>query len=278
MKQFYTSAFILLHVLLLSCGDNNNEARLQLAKVRQHYQNKEYTLAKSELDSLNAKYPKALDERKAGVALLDTIRRAENMHTIATSDSLIKYFQPQVEEKKKAFILQRDKNYQDAGTYIPRESVASHITGTSLRSGVEESGQLYLESVFVGAQKHSKIKISLKDGSFVESLPVSDDGLNYRYTNMGKTYEVVRFTGAAENNVAEFIFSNADKALTVTIEGQGKYSYTLTLQSKSAIAKSYELSKMILQLDSLKSAKELAEYRLYHLDNKGKMQTEDTVE
>lgn len=268
MKLIYVNAFVFLVILLLSCGDNNRDAQLQLSKVRTHYSNKEYALAKAELDSLNARYPKAIEVRKAGMALLDSIRTAENIQIKEMSDSLITIFQPQVEEKLKQFTLQKDKNYQDTGNYIPKESVTSSITTTTLRSGVGEDGRLYLESVFIGAGRHDRIKLSLKDGTYVESLPVNEDGLNYRFTNMGRTYEVIRFTGEAENDVAEFIFSNVDKPISVTLDGNTKYSYTLTLQAKTAIAKSFELSRMMLQLDSLKTAKEKAEYHLYYLDNK----------
>lgn len=281
MRLFNTNAFIFLIVFLVSftsCDNDNREAQLQLSKVRELYNNKDYVTAKSELDSLNIKFPKALEERKAGIALLDSIRRAENMQTIEVSDSLINVFQPQVNEKKKMFSFQRDKNYQETGSYVPKEMVSTHITGTTLRSGVEENGQLYLESVYIGGQRHNKIRISLKDGLFAESLPVTDDGLNYRFTNMGKAYEIIRFTGAAENNVAAFVFSNAEKMLTVTVDGQAKYSYTLTLQARTAIAKSYELSRMMLQLDSLKTAKEKAEYHLYYLDNKDNKSMENATE
>jgi hypothetical protein len=68
--------------------------------------------------------------------------------------------------------------------------------------------------------------------------------------------------------MAKFIFVNMDKPLTATIEGQGRYTYTLSQPVKSAIAKSYQLSVMMLQLDSLKTEKEKAEYRVYYLDNK----------
>jgi len=138
-----------------------------------------------------------------------------------------------------------------------------------LRSGVTEDGKLYVESVFIGSQKHNKLRVSLKDGSFAETQAVTDDGLNYRFSNMGKNYEIVRFAGPDENGVGKFIFSNSDKALTATITGNGKYSYTLPQVTKSAIAKSYELSVMMSQLDSLKTAKEMAAFRLYNMDNKG---------
>ncbi|NDV95405.1 hypothetical protein D0T84_10830 [Dysgonomonas sp. 521] len=268
MKSYHKSISILLFLFLLACSSENKDAQKQLEIARQYYTQKEYTLAKQQLDSLKSKYPKAFPQLSAGLALLDSIRRGEDEKTIATCDSLIISFQPTVDQEKKLFSFQQNKQYQETGNYIPKESVAAYITGTTLRSGVNENGRLFIESVFIGGQKHNKLKISAKDGSYVETMPVNDDGLNYRFTNMGKTYEIIHFTGASENGIAKFIFANFDKPLTATIEGQGKYTYTLSQQAKSAIAKSYQLSVMILQLDSLKTEKEKAEYRIYYLDNK----------
>jgi hypothetical protein len=268
MKTYYKGIYILLSSFLLACTSENDGAQQQLEAARQFYTQREYTQAKQQLDSLKIKYPKAFPQLQAGLALLDSVRRGENELTISSCDSLIRSFVPRVEQEKKQFGFQKDKQYQETGNYIPKESLTAYITGTTLRSGVRETGQVYIESVFTGGQKHNKVRISARDGSFAESLAVNDDGLNYRFANGGKTYEVLHFTGANENGIAEFIFVNIDKPLTVTIEGQGKYTYTLSQPVKSAIAKSYQLSVMMLQLDSLKTEKEKAEYRIYYLDNK----------
>jgi hypothetical protein len=262
-------------LFLLACTSEDNGAQKQLEIARQFYNQQEYTLAKLQIDSLKMKYPKAFPQLQAGLALLDSIRRKENELTIAACDSLIQSFEPQVEEEKKKFSFQKDKQYQEIGSYIPKESVTAYITGTTLRSGVKETGQLYIESIFVGGQKHNKMRISAKDGSFIESFPVNDDGLNYHFTNGGKTYEVLHFTGVNENGMAKFIFANMEKELSATIDGQSKYMYALSLQTKSAIAKSYLLSVMMLELDSLKTEKEKAEFRIHYLDNK-KGQTDST--
>lgn len=276
MKNYYKGIFILLSFFLLACTSGSNEAQQQLAAARLAYYKKNYTLAKQQLDSLKIKYPKAFTQIREGLALLDSVRRGENEQIITSCDSLIIHFQPQVDLKKRQFSFIQNKQYQETGSYIPKESVTNSIEVITLRSGVEENGKLYLESVFIGSQKHNKLKISTKDGSFVESVPVNDDGLNYRFTNMNKTYEIIRFGGVNENGLARFIFTNRDKPLTASIEGQGKYAYTLSQPVKSAIAKSYELSVMMLQLDSLKMAKEKAEYHIYYLDNKKNEVTDTT--
>lgn len=269
MQKLQWVILTLFVVLFFACGDKDERAKLRLEAARTFFEQGEFKLAKQEIDSLNLLYPKAIAERRASLLLLDSVRRGENDHDIKVCDSLITLHTPKLEEYKKQFSFQKNKEYQDEGTFVPKETVSSGpITGTVLRSGVGEDGVLYLESVFVGGGKHNRIKVSAKDNSFVESLPVTDDGLLYRFSNMGKSYEIIRFMGEKENGVSEFIYVNKDKPLTVTLEGQNKYTYTLSQTIKSAISKSYELSQMMLQLDSLKVVKEKAEFKNYNLDNR----------
>lgn len=279
MRSPFRNTMVFLIIFLFACGTNDDGAKLRLDAARKHYADKNYQLAKQELDSLKILYPKAFDQIRSGLAFLDTIRRAENQQIIAECDSLIAIHNPALDKMKSLFTFQQDKRYQETGAYIPKESLTGGvITGTTLRSGIGEDGVLYLESVFVGAkQKHNQIKVSAKDGSFVQSLVVNDDGLNYRFSNMGKEYEVIRFAGRDENGIAGFIFANSNHPLTLTLEGQGRYTYNLSQTVKSAISKSFELSTMMLQLDSLKTAKEKAEYHIYYLDNKKGQDVDDVI-
>lgn len=275
MKIICQHALTILTIFLSACSSSDNGAQSRLNAARKYYEQKEYILATQEIDSIKILYPNAVEQRKASLALLDSVRRGENALIIYNCDSLVRLFEPKVEEAKKMFVYLLNKKYQESGNYIPKEVASDYIGSTLLRSGVSKSGQLYIESVFIGSQRHKKLKVALKDGSFAETLPVTDDGLNYRFSNMGKEYEIIRFAGTDENGVGKFIFSNSDKPLTANIEGgTGKYTYTLSQISKSAIAKSYQLSVMMTQLDSLKTEKEKAEFRTYNLDNKDKKSTD----
>lgn len=278
MYNFLKMTMIVVFISLIACSQKDNGAKLRLDAARLFYEQKEYSLAKQEIDSINKLYPKAIEERKASLLLLDSVRRAENQQIISECDSLITTNIPELEKAKALFIYQRNKEYQETGSFVPKETASNGpITGTILRSGVAEDGNLYIESIFVGGkQKHNQIKVSKKDGTFAESQPVTDDGFNYRFSNMGKEYEVIRFMGSKENGVAKFIFTNIEEPLTLTLDGQGKYSYILSKPIKTAISKSFQLSSMMLQLDSLKTAKEKAEFNIYNLDKKaGKIQEGD---
>lgn len=269
MQKLQRVILTLFAVFSFACSSKDEGAKLHLEAARNFYQQGKFDLAKQEIDSINLVYTKAIAERKASLGLLDSVRRGENDYTIKVCDSLITLYTPEVDKYKKDFIFQQNKEYQETGTFVPKITASGGtITGTTLRSGVGEDGVLYLESVFVGGQKHNQIKVSAKDGTFVQSLPVTDEGLLYRFSNMGKSYEVIRFQGAHENGIAKFIYANKDNPLTIVLEGKNKYTYTLSQTLKSAVSKSYQLSVMMLQLDSLKTEKEKAEFKNYNLDKK----------
>lgn len=97
--------------------------------------------------------------------------------------------------------------------------------------------------------------------------------MNFRFSNLGKQFEVIKFAGKDDNGVSKFIVTHIDKPVTVTISGQGNITYNLSANAKSAINKTYDLSVMMTQLDSLKTEKEKAQYKLHYLDNKGKEQS-----
>lgn len=269
MKNFLVTLSIATAILLSSCSTKDKGAREQLDAARKLYTAKEYTLAEQLLDSLHRAYPKALEERKAALTLLDSVRRDHQTLHIAICDSLIEKNLSVLNTLKSGFVYQRNKEYQDKGFYLPKETSGNgQVQATTFRSGVEENGTLFLESVFVGnSKKHNKAKVSAKDGSFAETRAVNDDGFNYRFNTGERQYEIIRFVGADENGVAKFVSTNEKQVLTLSLDGQAKYSYALTQQQKSAISRSYRLSVLMTQTDSLKNEKEKAKVHILYLDN-----------
>lgn len=256
-------------IVLAACGEKkNDEAIAYLDNIHTLYNNGDYEEALSMSDSLQILYPKAFKEIKEGLTLKQDIRRALNQRYITDCDSLLSVYEPKIDSLKKLFILQKDKNYQEVGVYIPKITNTNSLTGTTLRSGVYEDGRLYLESVYLGGQLHNKVKIATRDKNSAESLPVNDDGLNFRFSNLGQQYEVIKVMPIHNNGLVEFICTYADQSLTVTLDGKSKTSFALSNAQKKAITDSYQLSTWILQQDSLMTAKDKAETLIRYLDSK----------
>ncbi len=277
MRKFIYCLILLSTCLFLSCGSEDKGAQDHLLMAREALIKNDFSTAKSHLDSIQTLYPKAFDQRKAAIALLDTVRRTENNYNIMICDSLITYYQPKIDSMKSAFTYVINKEYQTKGAFVPKEGWNSgQLVSSTLRSGVSEDGQFYLESIYIGSnQIHNKIKVSAKDVESVESLPIEGDGLNYRFANSGKQYEIIKILPNNDNGISNFIVENQDKAITVTLEGMSKYSYTLPAMMKNAIRQSLNLSKAMSLVDSLNNERTKSAFKNYKLDEKKEIRVAD---
>ena len=268
-KKIHFSILTLAIFIFIACGEKRNDEAIQyLSDIYSNYENGEYEKALSMIDSFQTLHPKAFKEIKEGLSFKQDVRRALNLQQITYCDSLISVYQPKIDSIKQLFVLQKDKEYQQRGIYIPKSVNTNTLSGTMLRAGVYEDGALYIESVYLGGQLHEKIKVSTKDNQFAESLPVTDDGLNFRFTHAGQQYEVIKVMPNHDNGLANFIYSYSKQPLTVTLDGKNKMSFTLSNSQKKAITDSYQLSTWILQKDSLLSERGKAETLIKYLDSK----------
>lgn len=269
MKNFkYAFTLFLIALGIISCGEKKNSLATEyLIDIHSLYQQGEYETALQKIDSIQILFPKAFQEIKDGLALKQEIRRASDMQQIASCDSLIVVYQPKIDSIKKLFIYRKEKE-DDYGVFIPKTISSNTPNATTLRSGVNDNGSMYIESVYIGGQIHNMIKANTKDGKFAETLSIEGDGFVFRFSHMGKQYEIVQATSVHDNGLANFIFTYADSPLTITLKGKNTTSFTLPNMEKKAIADSYRLSKMMLQQDSLSTAKDKAQMRIKYLDAK----------
>ena len=269
-KYRWCSQLVLVAMMLVatSCNSNTKKAKDYLNIAEQALLENDYETAKSHIDSIKILFPKSFDEIRAGFDLMQKIRKAENKRNIAFIDSMIEASILKIKEQRTNFNFVRDKNYQEFGNYIPKLTPSSTtLEQNTLRSGVSEKGILYLESVLSGLNlNHSKVKASIPDGSYAESLTVTADGLNYKFNTLNKTYEIVRFFGNDENGVAEFIYTFQDRPITIKYIGRRSYSKVLSNNEKKAIAQAFEFSKSILEIENLKYEKGKSEALLRYLE------------
>lgn len=250
--------------LLSACSNGKNQDAINyLNNIEQLYKSGQYDKALSQIDSIQLLYPKAYDEIKAGLALKQKVRIAFNEKQIQDSDSLLLIYNSKIDSIKALFAYQKDIE-DSQGTFIPKSVFTSSVGTTMLRPGVNEDGEMYIESIYVGGQSHNKISAVTKDKKTAESLPINADGLNYKFSNLGQQYEVIRVIPSYDNGLAEFIYRNSEQPLTIQLKGKNVLSYTLSNAQKKAVADSYLLSAWINKRDSLiinkNKAKTLIEY------------------
>jgi hypothetical protein len=251
-----------------SCNSKTKKAKHYLNLAEKAYAEGQYEIAKSNIDSIKIAHPKAFEDIRAGFDLLQQVRKAENKRNIAYIDSMIDASILKFKELKVNFDFVRDVNYQEFGNYIPKLTPSGKtLEQTTLRSGVSEKGILFLESVISGVNlNHHKIKVSIPDGSYAESLTVTADGLNYTFKTLNKTYEIVRFFGNDENGIAEFIYTFQDAPITLAFIGKRTYTTSLSKTEKRAVGQSFELSRTLNELEDLKYEKGKTEALLRYLE------------
>lgn len=264
--------------MITSCGEKKNEDAIRyLDNIRTLYERGEYNEALTRIDSIQVLFPKAFTEIKAGLALRHDVRKASDQREIQRSDSLLAIYEPKIDSIKKLFVYQKDKE-DDGGVFIPKTVNTSHLVSTVLRSGVNEDGTLYIESVYIGGQLHNRVEVSTKGKQTAESLPIEDEGFNFRFSNLGNQYEVMKVTPFHDNGLAKFIVDNVEKPLTVRLKGNSTMSYSLSNVHKKAIVDSYNLSGLILLQDSLNIAKDKAQVRIKYLDSKAQDKAQEHPE
>lgn len=257
-------------VFLFSCSKKTKSAQYYLNVARDSYDKGHYDKAKSNVDSIKLLFPKAFKEIREGFDLMQVIRTAENERNIVFIDSMIDVNVSRLKELQVNFDFVRDENYQEFGNYIPKITpISETLNQNTLRSGVSEKGILFLESVLSGSNlNHNQIKVSIPDNSYAESHKVTADGLNYRFTTLNKTYEIVRFIGSDDNGVAEFINVFQNHPITLSFIGNRSLNITLSAIAKKAISQSFELSTVLLELESLKFEKGKSESLLRYLEER----------
>lgn len=273
MRNYLLTTFLsVVFVLSISCSGKNKSAKDYLSEAQQSYQSGNYSLAKLKIDSIQLLFPKAFDEINKGFALMQDVRMAENKRNIAFCDSMLTVSYRNLKEMLTKFTYVRDARYQEFGEYhpiiYPQNAVFSQ---NGLRSGVSEQGALFIESVVSGSNiRHYKVKVATNDGNFAETLSVTSDGLNYRFSTLSNSYEIVRYRGSDENGIANFIFTFQNQPLTVSFIGNRTASAVLSDAAKKGISQSFELSSLLLEIEKLKLEKGKSETLIRYLESRKK--------
>lgn len=261
---------LLFAVCISSCSGKDKQAENYLREAENAQSSGNFALAKLKIDSIKILFPESFDVIRAGFDLMQDVRMAENKRNVFYCDSMLEVNYSSLNDMLKLFNYERDPQYQEFGDYIPKSlPLKNAFAQNGLRSAVNERGQMYIESILSGsALKHNRIKVSTKDGSFAESLPVISDGLNYTFKTLDGTYEIVRFQGNDDNGVAKFIYIYQDEPLTLTFIGTKSRDIALSASAKKSVAQSYELSTLLLDIENLKYEKGRSEALINYLESK----------
>lgn len=271
-------AIIGICIAMYGCNKDKENAQLLLSNAKTALSNNDFAKAKADLDSLNTKYPRAFDERKESITLLDSIRLIENSYLRDILDNKKDSIQKEISVTKEKFKYSKNEKYQETGVFIPKV-FTSNLNSTTLESGVYESGKMYLKSIFLGSQSHDRIKATSNNLS-VETLPIEMDGFVHRFNSLGRSYEVIYVQENYNNGIFSFLNENIDNKIVIELLGKKSIKYELNKINKIAISESYHLSQQMLFLDSLNTELQKLAYKDFYLkhDRNTSIPVQDNIE
>lgn len=273
LKLFMKNIFYILCLFVLfSCTGQTKKAKEELEKARAYYQNEEFSAAKLTVDSIKIKYPKEFSVQKEGLQLMRVVKLAEQKRNLAYCDSMLKVKLMEAEPLKKNFVFEKIEDYDDVGKYIYKQQVTEkNIQRSYIRSGVNEKGEMYIASVYYGSRpvKHSRLKVSSKNGEYAETENVlRDGGANYSFTDGGMTTETVTYLGDKGKDVALFIYDRQKEPVKATYLGETEYSIQISDADKKALAETYDLAIVLSDIERLKKEIETAKLKSEYLEIK----------
>lgn len=272
MRNFvvYSLAFMLW--ITPGCDGHEKEARMRLDRARLLYEENEWIAAKSEIDSLRILYPKEVKALREALDLMRRVEWKEAERNIIYCDSLLPIRQEEAQKATEGFVFEKDTLYEETGAYIPRrQTVERNIERSYIRSGVSETGEIYLASVYFGRQpiRHTGIRVGTKNGLSAETASIPyDGGVNYRFEDGGNTSEIVNYKGENGIDAVRFIYANAGERIQIQYTGGKSYTIYLGEADKKDIIATYDLANILSEINGLIAEREKAIRKKAYLEGK----------
>ncbi len=244
-------------MLLVSCGEDiEKKAGSLVEEARTAYVAQDYIAAKRLLDSVRTCYPKAFKARRAALQLRRDVELDEQRRSVDYYNEALALLTARRDSMLAAFVLEKDKKYQDVGNYmIPSQTVKNNLGNTYLRAQVDENGVATITSVYRGkAIAHKGVKVSSGDNYAECSSPFND----YSSKHLGVTIERLDFRYGQDGGIMDFIASY-NTPIKVELKGNVTHKYTLRNSDADAIADVLELAKVLQAISSTKEMRDEAE-------------------
>ena len=269
--------------LLASCSENIEEkAAKHLDNAKEAFSVGNYNVAKQEIDSIRILYPNAFETRKQGIKLMQRVEEAEQLRAVEYEDSMIALYTAAFEKIKAEYAFEKDEQYQDIGIYTIKSQAPQRNTDrTYIRAQVDELGHMTLISCYRGDSyiHHDWLKLTL--GDIYVDTPESKD--RHEFKDLDVCYEWLSFINGNDGGAAAFIHANKDADIRYTLyrktgpdSSRPVYrNLKLNKDDRYAIAKLYDLSEILKNIEEHKQIREEADRHLKFIRSRIK---EESVE
>lgn len=243
-------------ICAVSCGpDENKLASRYLDAAMVSLDNGDIASAKLLIDSVKILYPKALDARREGLALMRKAELAEASRTIAYQDSVLAILNARLDDVKNKYAFEKDDEYQDVGLYSMSSQASDKNVGRNyIKAQVDENGSMTLVSSYKGNSyiHHRSVRLSVGD-NYVES-PKSDNF--HEFQDLDVCYEKCNLTDGTGGGLASFVALNCDAVVKVTLIGERTISYNMSKTDKYAIKDVYSLALLLKEIAEARSIRD----------------------
>ena len=268
--KIFSISLILL--FLSACNNNTKHAQEILNQAKNYYEIYEYASAKLMLDSLKKTYPQEAAIQKERLQLMRQVELKEQERNLDYCTGMLVVCEAKADSLKKNFLFEKDTIYDEIGKYfVKQQKIESNLQKSYIRCNINEQGEMFLESVYYGNKpiNHTGIKVSTPTGEYTETQNIPrDGGLNYSFTDLGATTEIVTYKKDQAGGVVQFICDNHNEKLKVEYSGGKAYMIRIASADKNAVVETQELAVVLSDIDRLKKETQKAGERITYLKNK----------
>ena len=265
-KIFFIAGF--LTVILAGCNADGRKAEALYQRAETSFLAENFSLAKLQIDSIRALYPKVFDVRKAGIKLMQQVELKEQEKTLVYLDSALAAQQLLLDSIKGNFVLEKDTMYQETGNYFyPSQVVERNIGRSFLRAQVSETGEMSITSIYSSPNPIHHWAVRVSSGDLFAETPRTADG--YETTNLGVVMEKADYKLGNDGGVIAFIVSNRDKkSLKLEFIGDRKFVTYLYANDIKAIAAVNDLAKVLSAMEEIRKEQKEARLKIQFVTRK----------
>lgn len=236
---------------LSNCAEDVEKlAQPYLTRAQASYTNKQYALAKLQIDSIKELYPKAFETRAQAQALFIEVELAEARTSKHYTDSLLAESTARATTLAATLHLDKDAQYQDYGTYYAaRHRTEKNVAKTYLRPQTSEKDGAFTITAFyrgkpIGAHT---LRFTAPDGSYVELQPTAEP-----YVMSDATGRTERTDFAATPDVAHFVAQHTSIKVSL-IGNNGKAQVPFAKADAQALAQVADLAAALQASSALQA-------------------------
>lgn len=260
----YTTILILATTLLFTlsgCLKSESEVSAEglLAQAKNAVDASDTSLATTLLDSIDRAYPSETKVRRQALELRPKIVETETLKQIASTDSLLSFYEDQYRMLLEKMKLINDPQLVEPYYVAKKAYRDDFVNTTGIQARVDEIGQFYLISSVKGLNlKHTSVTVTVDSEQASTATIPYDGAANYRIEGS----ELVTYMTSQCEEIGKFAATHRTGLGKLTFNGAKSHTIQLQPAQISAIADAYEFSQSIVQARELYVQREKLERQL----------------